>query len=130
MHMPKETSEKRETAGEVLPDGTVLEPIRDPATEELRLLHWDGGPCNIAQRIVHNGIEYRPVDIDPGISLAPFVPSRVGPEEPPDKLLRDIYDLCKRLQQPKASTLKLTLLPPVSWLSGALSMSPLASIVA
>jgi hypothetical protein len=125
-------SEKVSTSGDVLADGTVFELLHDPsAPNRPLLLRWNGESGDVDSRIAHQGTEYVPVDLEPSLAAALRLPTKVGPEEPPRKLFSDIYALLKeRLNQPKLSLLKLTLVILASWLSDVLSMSPLLWIVA
>ncbi len=65
------------TYGEALPDGTVLELVRDPASGELRLLIWDGLTASVAPRFELNGHIYVPATLDPTVMRAVRLPERV-----------------------------------------------------
>jgi hypothetical protein len=54
------------TAGEVFPDGGLLEIVRDPSgAQRPALLHWDGHHATVAPEIVIGGRHYAPPEIDP-----------------------------------------------------------------
>jgi hypothetical protein len=56
------------TAGEVFPDGGLLEIVRDPSgAPRPALLHWDGDHATVAPEIVIGGRHYAPPEIDPSL---------------------------------------------------------------
>jgi hypothetical protein len=65
------------TAGEVFPDGTLLEVIRDPADSgQITLLRWDGDRAEVANRIECMGRNYTPVKLSASAVQAINFPSQ------------------------------------------------------
>ena len=65
------------TAGECLPDGSLLELIRDPSNpERMTLLRWDGDRAEIADRIACGDKTYSPVTLSKSILNAIDIPSQ------------------------------------------------------
>src|SRR5713101_4971174 len=67
------------TAGEVFPDGTLVELVRKDETGELGLLKWDGTSATFAACLEHKGRTYVPPTLDPTILRAMRLPSRLVP---------------------------------------------------
>lgn len=64
----KKQSHPIATGGEVLPDGSLLEIVRDPSeARDLALLRWDGERATVAPEMMVGGRRYVPVDIDPSL---------------------------------------------------------------
>lgn len=82
-------SDPIETSGEFLPDGTVIELIRDPETCGLELLIFADGTRKTAQEFEHAGRRYRPLDLT--ASSAQIIPPPCGcaPYETTAKLFSD-----------------------------------------
>ena len=81
------------TYGEALPNGTVLELVRDPASGELRLLIWDGLTASVAPRFEFNGHIYVPATLDPTVMRAVRLPERVDSYASTRELFDDVCRL-------------------------------------
>jgi hypothetical protein len=69
-----------ETAGEIFPDGKLIELVSKRASGgEVQLLFWDGDRAEVAARIENNGKVYRPIALPPGTLKAIRLPSRPAP---------------------------------------------------
>jgi hypothetical protein len=79
--MPKATQrEAIATAGEVFPDGKMLELIRpDPGAGELRLLSWDGKNATVGKQFKVNGKIYRPASLNRTSLSALRLPANAAP---------------------------------------------------
>jgi hypothetical protein len=67
------------TAGEVFPDGGLLEIVRDPSgAQRPALLHWDGHHATVAPEIEIDGRYYAPLKIDRGLWQHLRLPSKFG----------------------------------------------------
>jgi len=79
--MPKTTHrEEVETAGEMLPDGTMLELIRpNPGAGELGLLWWDGRNATVGKQFKVNGKIYRPANLHRTSLRALRLPAHAAP---------------------------------------------------
>jgi hypothetical protein len=83
--------------GEVLPDGSHLEFVRDPShPEQLKLLHWDGTRATVASQIVVNGRCYIPPEIDPTVLRRLRLPSQREAYRSTRDLFHEIRDLILR----------------------------------
>ncbi len=92
------TSEKRPdltvTAGQVFPDSSLLELVRDPSDPARpALLHWDGKHPTVALEIAINGRRYVPPQIDPSVWRCLRLPSGVVPYGSTTELFNAICDL-------------------------------------
>jgi hypothetical protein len=64
------------TAGEILPDGTMLELVR--LRNQSRLLVWRDGRARTVPRYANAGIIYEPLSLDPTALAAIRIPSKVA----------------------------------------------------
>lgn len=72
----KEQQPTRSTAGELLPDGGLLEIIRDPADPgRITMLRWDGNRAEVADCIECFGRTYVPIAVADGMLEAVCLPS-------------------------------------------------------
>jgi hypothetical protein len=66
----------QQTGGELLPDGNLLEEIRDPSNPRgMALLRWDGERAEVADRIVYAGRTYIPMTLNASTLEAIYFPS-------------------------------------------------------
>lgn len=83
-----------ETAGEVFPDGTLIELVR---SEEdgggLALLTWNGADGTVGPRAEHQGRIYIPRSCDPSLLHALPLPTHCGPFDSTAKLFAEIKEL-------------------------------------
>ncbi|MFY9529754.1 MAG: hypothetical protein WBC04_21760 [Candidatus Acidiferrales bacterium] len=120
------------TAGETFRDGSVIELIRNASDPEtLELLLWDGHIVKAGPRVDHVGREYAPVRIEPSVSRALCLPTRVAPTETTRELFEATENLLTRyLDQPKPAITKLVSGVFASWLPEFLRLSPVLWIIA
>jgi hypothetical protein len=86
-----------ETAGEVFPDGTVIELVRSEVDAgALALLTWDGTDGTVAGRAEHEGRIYTPRRCDPSLLHALPLPANCGSFDSTAKLFVEIKDLFER----------------------------------
>jgi hypothetical protein len=112
------------TAGGILPDGTVIELIRD-ISGELQLLLVDGthhvvGPC-----VVHAGKTYGPPALSPGLLREVMLPNGNASPLPARQLLSEICKLTtdvSGLSERNAALVGRTVL--CSWVIEALGLAP------
>jgi hypothetical protein len=85
-----------ETGGEVLPDGTILELIQDPADRSRpALLQWSGGVWSVAREVLIGRSRYIPVEI--GASFVQGLPAEPAPYTSTRDLFDDVRSLVARL---------------------------------
>ncbi|MGA8870140.1 MAG: hypothetical protein WB460_03310 [Candidatus Acidiferrales bacterium] len=120
------------TAGEVFPDGTALELLRDPgAPEKLTLVLCREGVLDIKPQMPYANRVYTPMSIDARIAKAVRFPTRVAPSESTKELFAAAYALLSGyLGQLDACTTALAFTMFASWLSPVLPMAPILSIFA
>jgi len=120
-----------QTAGALLPDGVLLELLRDSSRPEgVQVLNWKGRVLKIGPRIEHAGIGYAPVSLDAIGLSAMALPSSVAHEESPRELFTAVERLLSNtLGQPEASVNLMTLCVLASWIPEALPIAPLLWIV-
>jgi hypothetical protein len=91
-------SERRQdltvTAGQVFPNGSLLEIVRDPSDPERpALLHWDGKQPTVAPEIAISGRRYVPPEIDRSIWRRLRLPSGVLPYGSTTELFKAVCGL-------------------------------------
>src|SRR5712692_6947001 len=121
-----------ETAGEVLPDGTILELIRENTnTGELSLLAWDGATARVAGYVEHNGRTYVPAALDPTILRAMRLPSRIMPYGLTRALFDEICVLLTRfIDLPEECVRKVAYFGLATWPADRVHAAPVLSITA
>jgi hypothetical protein len=121
-----------ETAGEVLPDGTILELIRENTnTGKLSLQTWDGATAKVAGYVKHNGRTYVPAALDPTILRAMRLPSRIVPYASTRALFDDLCGLVIQFSGlPEEFVLMIAYFVLGAWLVDRVPVAPLLSIVA
>ena len=98
MARPTQTTQTRtdadgltRTAGEVFPDGTLLELVRDPINPaELSLLHWKDARSRIAREMPVGLCRYMPLEMDAG--LVRHLPSTAAPYASTEELFNGVHD--------------------------------------
>jgi hypothetical protein len=119
------------TAGRIFADGTVLEVLRDASSQELALIRYRGESAEIGTTVTHLDQVYRVVPLDSRVAAAIRFPNTVGPPESATGLFTDVHAVLHRcLQQPAQVVTALVFAIFVSWLSPALTMTPIISIFA
>ena len=121
-----------QTAGEFLPDGVAVELVRALATpEQLRLLSWHGEILQEGLQISHDGRSYEPLRMDPSVSKALRLPTRIAPPEPTRQLFDSVHHLLSsRMGQLEPCITKIVFAVFASWLVPVLPMAPIVWIFA
>ena len=121
-----------QTAGEIFPDGTVIELLRDLASPEgFSLVRSRQGVLDLKPVLSHAGRVYAPVREARASSKAVCFPTRVGPPESTKKLFTDVHTLLRRnLAQldPCITAMVFTIF--ASWMSPVLPIAPILLIFA
>jgi hypothetical protein len=89
------------TAGQLLPDGSHLELVRDAETGQLSLLLFDGKNSTVARRLEICGKIYEPLQIDPSILSALTLPSICTEYGSTRDLYEDGFALISRTRYPE-----------------------------
>jgi hypothetical protein len=115
------------TGGEFFADGSILEFVRAQfEPEEVNLVHWKGKALEVAAHLEHAGREYALAAIDPTIKNVLRLPTKVAPPETTENLFMAAHDLLTRhLGQLDGCTTAMVCAVFASWMSPALSMSPI-----
>ena len=126
------TKSRIPTAGEVLPNGVVLDLIRDKHTQELALLAWDKNhEAHVAGQVKFDGKTYIPATPDPTVLSAMQFPSHYESAGiPNDKLFFAIYsELSKYSGLPDQTLSLITYFVLATWLADFLPIAPFLWIV-
>ena len=128
----RENSSAIPTAGELFPDGTAIELLRDPGNpEKLTLLLCRNGILDTKCVMSHANRVYAPVSVDPIVSNALCFPTRVASPESTKKLFMDVHDLLRRyLGQLDPCITAMVFEIFASWISPALLSAPILLIFA
>jgi hypothetical protein len=119
------------TAGRIFPDGTILEILRDASSQELALIRCRGESAEIGANVTHADQAYTVIPLDLSVAAATRFPNTVGPPESATGLFTDVHAVLRRcLRQPDQVVTALVFAVFVSWLSPALTMTPIISIFA
>jgi hypothetical protein len=118
------------TAGEILPDGTVIELLRDPTSPEVvTLVRCHRGVLDLKPHVSHAGKSYEPIHVNSSVSNAFRLPNRVGAPETTHELFTAAHNLlASRLGQLDACITAMVFAVFASWMSPVLPMAPLLSI--
>ena len=118
------------TAGQLFPDGTAIELMRD-SNQGTALLRWKDEHLEMADRVEYSGTTYAAAPIAPSILRAMRLPARVGPPETTEALFADLHAFfTSRSGQLDSCVTPLVFAVFASWLSPVLSIAPLLSIFA
>jgi hypothetical protein len=120
------------TAGEVFPDGSALELLRDPSSaEKLTLVRFDHELLEVGSPMPGPNGVYTPIAVHPSFAAAIRFPNRVGPPESPKRLFADVHELLLRhTGQLDSCVTALAFTVFASWLAPVLEMVPMLSIFA
>jgi hypothetical protein len=112
------------TAGEVLPDGTMLELVRNPSDHtQAALLHWDTQRATISREVRLAGSHYVPIKIDSGHLR--YLPSGVEKSGSVDELFHDVHAfIAKSLGLREEETFLLTAFSLATFFSDCVSTCP------
>lgn len=128
----RETEVPIQTAGEIFPDGTVIELLRDVASpEEFSLVRSQQGVLDLKPVLSHAGRVYAPVREERSSSRAVCFPTRVASPEATKKLFTDVHAVLRRhLAQldPCITAMVFTIF--ASWMSPVLPIAPILLILA
>lgn len=121
-----------QTAGEFLPDGVALELFRAPSDpEQVRVLAWRERILAEGLQISHGGRSYEPLRVDPSVSKALRLPTRIAPPETTRQLFDSVHDLLSsRLAQFEPCITRMVFAVFASWMALALPMAPLLWVFA
>ena len=127
-----ENSSPIPTAGEIFPDGTAIELLRDPSSkDQLTLVLCRNGTLDIKSEIRYANRAYAPVRVDPSVAKAVRFPTRVARPESTRKLFTAVHSLlASHLGQLDPCITAIVFAIFASWLSPVLPMSPILSIFA
>jgi|SRR5579862_319823 len=92
------TSQLRETVGEVLPNGDIVDLIREPSGVAL-IRYRTGQPLEIAPKIKSDGIWYCPPDLNPAILGAMPFPQGVSEYGTDEQLFDDIRNVFRDISE-------------------------------
>jgi hypothetical protein len=110
------------TSGEVLRDGSFLEPVRDSATGAERLLHWSRGRSKIAPEHVFEGCCYVPTQ---GAAILRHLPSEPTPYGSTENLFEGVCEFAaKSLAVTEDEAALLAYFCFASYFCDCLTMSP------
>src|SRR5579872_2210643 len=100
--VPEETDTKEltPTAGEWLPEGSILELVRDSSDEaKLALLHGVGQNATIAHHIDQGNRRYVPISADPGLVRQLRLPVKDLPCGPTSELVNQISSILMQISE-------------------------------
>ncbi len=119
------------TAGEVFPDGIVLELARDQSNpKQLHVLAWREETLEAGLRVSHDGRVYEPLHVDPSVASAMCFPSSVAPAEATRTLFDALHGLFSRsLAQSEQTITILTAWVFTSWFPELLPIAPVFFVV-
>jgi hypothetical protein len=78
------------TNGQICPDGTVIELMRN-SNQGTVLLRWRDEKFEMAGHVEYSGTTYTAAPIAPSMVRAMRLPARIGPPETVDVLFRDLH---------------------------------------
>src|SRR5579862_3050312 len=121
-----------QTAGEIFPDGAVIELLRDLASpEHLTLVRRQAGTLQLKPEVSHADRTYEPMHVNRSVSKAIRFPTRVATPEPTRKLFTAVHKLfSSRLGQLDSCVTAMVFAVFASWMSPLLPMAPILSIFA
>lgn len=128
----RENSSAIPTAGEIFPDGAVIELLRDPASPEgLTLVRCHEGILDMKPHVSHAGRIYEPIRVNRSVLNAVRLPTRVAAPEPTRDLFTAVHKLLSsRLGQLDACVTAMVFAIFASWMSPVLPMAPILTIFA
>jgi hypothetical protein len=120
-----------ETAGECLPNGVLLEPVRGEGSNEIGFLAHDGDRERISRRVEYGDKSFVPASADPTILRALRLPTRIAPYTS----TRELFDQIRKLLASYHDLTNQTLLQIVyfifgTWLADRVPNAPFLWIVA
>ena len=120
------------TAGEIFPDGTIIELLRDPGNADgLTLVHCHKKILDVQPTFSHAGQLYGPIRLNQDVSKAVRFPTRVATPETTRKLFADTHALLiNYLGQLDACTTAMVFAVFASWMAPVLPMAPILSMFA
>ena len=114
------------TAGEVLPNGVLLDLVRDPITNEVGVLGWTGSDGKIGPTVKFGNKTYIPANVDPSVLAALQLPWDFSSPAPPTRELFD--DVCRQLAQftaiPEHSLRQVAYFIFATWLADRIPVAP------
>lgn len=127
----KQTAARIVTPGEVFPDGSAMELVRDiEDPESPSFLFWDGAQTGIAPAVEYQGRSYEPPEINGSIWRELMLPTGVIPCRSTRELLQELCESASQLvglaEGPAAIVGRAVL---ASWVIRGLSLAPALSIV-
>jgi hypothetical protein len=131
----KDTQEKAlaiPTAGQIFPDGTAIELLRDSSSpEKFTLVRSRQDFLEIRPQVIYDNRTFVPVSISPNVARAVRFPTRVAPPESSEKLFTDLHALLSRyLGQLDSCTTAMVFTAFASWFAPVLQAAPVLSIFA
>jgi hypothetical protein len=119
------------TNGQICPDGSVIELMRNVNNQGTVLVHWKNEHFETADRVEHSGAIYSAAPIAPSIARAVRLPARIGPPETTETLFADLHAFfTSRSGQLDSCVTPLIFAVFASWLSPVLPIAPILSIFA
>jgi hypothetical protein len=120
-----------ETLGEVLADGTFIEPVRDPADQDaIALMKWGGESAEIGPRLEHGGRVYLAREVDPSIVRELYLRKDFYSSESAPELLDDLVRLFPEYSgQPDNSAKLLARFALSTWVMDALDVAPSVELI-
>lgn len=126
----RENSSAILTAGEIFPDGAVIELLRGTArAKELTLVRYHEGALDLNSGVTHAGRIFEPIRVDQSVSRSVRLPTRVAAPETAHELFTAVHTLLSsRLGQLDMCITAMVFAIFASWMSPVLPMAPLLSI--
>ena len=119
------------TASEVLPDGTILDLVREQGNGAVGFLTQDGDLYRIVSRFEYEGKTYIPASADPSILSALRLPTRAASYTSTQELFSEIRKLLALYNDlPEQYLSQITYFIFGTWLVDRVPMAPFLSIVA
>jgi hypothetical protein len=119
-----------QTTGHLLPDGTIIELMRN-SNQSTALLRWKDENFEIAERVSYLGTTYTVPPIASSVARALRLPARIGPPETIERLFGDLHTfLASYSGQLDSFVTPLVFAVFASWLSSVLPIAPIVSIFA
>ncbi len=118
------------SAGEVLPDGAVIELVSGLVrADEPRLIQWNRGKAKIAPTIQHGGVTYEPIKLPPSLCRATRLAARAQVYGSESELFTHIAQLFKNfLSFPDRDSKLLSCFCLASWVADRLPTAPSLAI--